>query len=418
MVSEMQYEDLDSANSPLTVTHTAGDARRGTLNLNGLELETPNLFPVVNFYAGGMARSLYGGGVHRTIKEFMVGHETIGGGDYSEYFDCVMTSVSSLTDYNITRERYEDYISTPIKEKDVFEDFDGMLFIDSGGYKFLGGHELDGSNFEVKIDQEKVYEIQRKLGGDLLVNLDRPIAPDDDYDTRVEKAETTAEYVAEFLSLSNGNDETRFLTLHGYNYAMLDTFLQKIDERVSIRRVHDEFDGVALGSLVPLKDNKGKLISAVQQCRTVLDDWGFTDLPLHILGISSSAIPLLAAVGADTFDSSSYLHSAINGKYVTSLLGSEPLDDVDFEKCDCQVCSDPELVSRMKGDAEYQKDKLGPVAMHNLIIQKREVVRVRECIEQPGTDALIDYLETELGADKSMRQFAHRVVNESLGGYF
>jgi len=29
------------------------------------------------------------------------------------------------------------------------------------------------------------------------------------------------------------------------------------------------------------------------------------------------------------------------------------------------------LVRRMKGDVEYQKDKLGAVAMHNLIIQKR-----------------------------------------------
>jgi hypothetical protein len=72
----------------------------------------------------------------------------------------------------------------------------------------------------------------------------------------------------------------------------------------------------------------------------------------------------------------------------------------------------------MKGNTKYQKDKLGPVAMHNLIIQKREVARVRKCIEEPGTDGLIEYLETELGTDKSMRKFAHRVVNDSLGGYF
>lgn len=417
-MSKMEYDNLDTTNSPLSITHTAGDARRGTLNLNGLELETPNLFPVVNFYAGGTDNSMYGGGVHRTIKEFMTGHEVIGGEDYSEYFDCAMTSVASLTDYNITHERYQDYISAPIKERDVFEGFNGALFIDSGGYKFLGGYELDGSDFEVDIDQAKVYEIQRKLGGDILVNLDRPISPDDGYDERLEKAKKTAEYVAEFLALSEGTESARFLTLHGYNYSMLDTFMEEIDNRISIDRAHKEFDGVALGSLVPLKDNKGKLISAVQQCRAVLDDWDFADLPLHILGISSSAIPLLAAVGADTFDSSSYLHSAINGKYVTSLLGSEHISGVDFDKCDCPVCSDPNLVSQMKGNAKYQKDKLGPVAMHNLIIQKREVARVRKCIEEPGTEGLIEYLETELGTDKSMRKFAHRVVNDSLGGYF
>jgi len=145
----------------------------------------------------------------------------------------------------------------------------------------------------------------------------------------------------------------------------------EVEKVIGRDRVHREFDGVALGSLVPLKDNKGKLITAVSDCREVLSDWGFEELPLHVLGISSSAIPLLAAVGADTFDSSSYIHSAINGKYDTSLYNSEPVDDVDFTECDCQVCSDEMLVRRMKGDVEYQKDKLGAVAMHNLIIQKK-----------------------------------------------
>lgn len=408
----------NTINSPFTVTHTAGNARRGTLDLQGYELETPNLFPVVNFYGGGMKRSMYGGGIYRTIKEFIVGHEAIGGGDYSDYFDCVMTSVASLTDYNISRERYQDYISTPIKKREIFNGFDGALLVDSGGYKLLGESELDGSNFEVEIDQAKIFEIQQKLGGDILLNLDQPIAPEDSYKKRLKKAQETAKYVAEFLTLSENNDSTQFLTVHGYNYAMLDTFLQELENQISIGRVRESFDGIALGSLVPLKDNKGKLITAVQQCRSALDDWGFNDLPLHVLGISSSAIPLLVAAGADTFDSASYLHSAINGKYITSLLGSEPLDDVNFEYCECPVCSDPELVSRMNGNTEYQKDKLGPVAIHNLIIQKREVERIRASIEQTGNEALINYLEEELGTDKSMRQFAHRVVNESLGGYF
>ncbi|ELZ48833.1 7-cyano-7-deazaguanine tRNA-ribosyltransferase [Halorubrum coriense DSM 10284] len=327
-----------------------------------------------------------------------------------------MTSVASLTDYGISRERYEDYIAAPIRERDVF-DFNGTLFLDSGGFKFLGDGTLDGSNFEVDVDQEAIVEIQRKLGGDVLVNLDRPIEPDDDYSTRVKKARLTAENVDEFLNLTT-QDDTRYLTLHGYNYSMLDTFLTEVEKVIGRDRVHREFDGVALGSLVPLKDNKGKLITAVSDCREVLSDWGFEELPLHVLGISSSAIPLLAAVGADTFDSSSYIHSAINGKYDTSLYNSEPVDDVDFTECDCQVCSDEMLVERMKGDVEYQKDKLGAVAMHNLIIQKEEINRIQSAIQSPGDDALISYIEQSLGREKSMQQHAHRVVNESLGGYF
>ena len=400
------------------VKATTGDARAGTLRIKDTELQTPNLLPVVNLFGGGMERSMFGGGIHRTMKEFMVGHDVIGGEDYSEYFDGIMNSVGSLTDYNITRERYEDYISEPVKERSAFENFDGTLFLDSGGFKFLSGKELDGSDFEVEIDQQTIYEIQERMGGDILVNLDRPIAPDDDYETRIEKARRTAENVSKFLDLSEGTQSARFLTLHGYNYSMLDTFLQEMDDIVGASRIYNEFDGVALGSLVPFKDNKSLLIDAVQDCRAVLRDWGFDDLPLHVLGISSSAIPLLAAVGADSFDSSSYLHSEINGKYDTSLVGSNSLDKVDFSKCDCLVCSDDELVSRMQGNAEFQKDVLGPVAMHNLIIQKREVAKIRESIRSSDTDALSDYLEETFSQHMGLRRFAHRVVNESLGGYF
>lgn len=400
------------------VRATTGDARSGTLRIKDTELDTPNLLPVVNFYAGGTAGSMYGGGIHRTMKEFMVNHDAINGGDYSEYFDGVMTSVSSLTDYNITRERYEDYIAEPVKEREIFERFDGTLFVDSGGFKFLGGYELDGSDFEVDIDQEKIYEIQNRLGGDILVNLDQPIAKDDSYETRVEKARQTAENVVQFLDLSEGTHSARYLTLQGYDYSMLDTFLNEIDKIVGASRVHDKFDGIALGGLVPLKDNKGRLIDAVIDCRAVLRDWGFGALPLHILGISSSAIPLLAAVGADSFDSSSYLHSAINGRYDTSLAGSKSLDNVDFSECNCPVCSDSDLVNRMKGNAEYRKDVLGPVAMHNLIIQKQEVAHIRDCIRSPNPNALAEYLEETLGRHKALRRFSHRVVNESLGGYF
>jgi hypothetical protein len=103
----MATADLDSliqgaSQADFTVTTLADPARAGTLRVAGVEIETPNLFPVLNFYAGGTDASMFGGGVHRIMKEFLAGHERIGGGDFTEFFDAVMTSISSLTDYNIT----------------------------------------------------------------------------------------------------------------------------------------------------------------------------------------------------------------------------------------------------------------------------------------------------------------------------
>lgn len=402
------------------VEATAGNARVGKLSIGDTELATPNLFPVISFFGGGRADSLFGGGIHRTIKEFMVGAEAIGGGDYSNYFDGAMMSVASLTDFNISRERYEDYVSARIKDRSVFASFEGTVFIDSGGFKFLSDDGLDGRDFEVQIDQRTAFDIQQRLGGDILVNLDRPIAPDDTYEQRITKARRTAENAAEFLRLSADYECARYLTVHGYNYSMIDTFLEELTNVLGTKIVRTSFDGIALGSLVPKKDNKGDLITAVSECREVLRDYGFEDLPFHVLGISGSSIPLLVGLGVDTFDSSSYLQAAINGKYSQSLLQAVQLDnlsEMDLKDCDCPVCSTPALVAQMKGGAEYQKDVLGPVAMHNLIIQKRELAELRSRIRVDGTEAVIDYIETTVGRHKSMRQFAHQVVNESLGGY-
>ena len=400
------------------VNAVAGDARTGTLRIGGQELETPNLFPVLNFYGGGTERSVFGGGIHRTIKEFMIGADRIGGGDYSEYFDCTMTSVASLTDYNITHERYQSYLDTPIKERELFESYNGTLFVDSGGFKFLDGGEIDGSDFEVDIDQKKIYEIQKKMGADIIVNLDHPIAPDDSHEQRMEKAEKTALNISEFLDLSGDFGGARYLTLHGYNYSMMDAFLEKITSIVDTREIHEAFDGVALGSLVPKKDNRELLIQAVTDCQEVLHDWGFDDMPLHVLGISSRAVPLLAALGVDSFDASSYLHNAINGKYYKSMMESVPISEVSFEDCDCPVCSSDLHRKRMRGDAEYQKDIYGAVAVHNLIIQKRELATIRDRIQAEGTAPLREYIESTVARDKQTRQVAHKVVNQSLGGYF
>jgi len=410
------------ANSTSTVsfdvTATTGKARSGMLSAGTATIETPNLFPVVNFYGGGRAGSMFGGSTHRTIKELMVGADRVDSVDCSEYFDAAMMTVSSLTEYGISRNVLRDYLSEPIKARPVFDKFNGMLFIDSGGFQILQRGGLDGSDFQIDMDQDAVFEMQQKMGGDILVNLDRPISPEDTYDDRVEKARLTGQDALQFADLAADYSAARYLTVHGYDYSMIDTFVKTMQDEFGDKTIQELFDGIALGGLVPKKDDRDTLIDAVLGCKEVMAENGIDDLPLHVLGISNGAIPLLAALGVDTFDSSSYLQSAINGKYATSLTNFITLDDVDFGQCNCLVCSSKELVSRMQGDAKYRKDTMGPVAVHNYLVQQRAVERIRELIHQGKTDPLIDYIDETVGREDSTRKHAHRVVNESLGGYF
>jgi tRNA-guanine family transglycosylase len=372
---------------------------------------------VINFYAGGSAGSKFGGSTYRTVKELMVGADRVDNVDCSEYFDTAMMTVSSLTEYGISRNKLREYLDDPIKSRPAFDKFDGMIFIDSGGFQILQKGGLDGSDFQIEMDQDAVFNLQRQMGGDVLVNLDRPISPGDTDDDRIKKARQTAKDAERFVELADDYPGALFLTVHGYYYSMLETFVSTMQEEFGDQVISEMFDGVALGGLVPKKDDRDTLIEAVQGCKEIMREEQIDDLPLHVLGISSGAIPLLIALGVDTFDSSSYLRSAINAKYATSLMSTTNVQDVDFSECDCPVCSSDELVSRMQGDAQYRKDRMGPVAVHNLIVYKEEIADLRNRIES-GTDAVIEYIDETVGRDPKTQKYAHDVVNEALGGYF
>lgn len=403
--------------SVFEISASAGQARTGTFSAGTATIETPNLFPVINFYAGGSAGSKFGGSTYRTVKELMVGAERVDHVDCSEYFDTAMMTVSSLTEYGISRNKLREYLDDPIKSRAAFDKFDGMLFIDSGGYQILQKGGLDGSDFRIEMDQDAVFDLQRQMGGDVLVNLDRPISPEDTDDDRIEKAKQTAKDAERFVELANDYPGALFLTVHGYYYSMLETFFFTMKEEFGDQIISEMFDGIALGGLVPKKDDRVTLIEAVQGCKEIMSEEQVDDLPLHVFGISSGAIPLLVALGVDTFDSSSYLRSAINAKYATSLMRTTNIKDVDFSECNCPVCSSDELVSRMQGDAKYRKDRMGPIAVHNLIVYKHEIENLRNQIES-GTDAVIEYIDETVGRDPKTQKYAHDVVNEALGGYF
>jgi tRNA-guanine family transglycosylase len=399
----------------------AGESRRGQLQINDRTLETPHLFPVINFYGGGNEGALFGGGVHRTVKEFLAhDNEVTGGEDYSDLFQGVMTSIASLTDYGIREKKLEWYLDTEIREWDCFSDYDGMIFADSGGYKILKhGGELEGPDFEKEINQDKALDMQLALGPDIVVNLDHPIHPDDEFEERMEKMKQTAANARRFVERRDEVDGACYITVHGYYGAMLERSFDLIEDELE-EPIPEVFDGIALGSLVPRKDNVEVLVEAVSDCKHEMQQRGYDDLPLHVFGISGNAMPLLVAVGADSFDSASYLHQAINGKYCVNLFETVPVDDADLEACDCRICNDSFHRARMRDEMDdlYQKDILGSVAAHNLAIQQRELRHFRNLIAEGDEEQVAEYLEEAVKDQKGFRKFAYRLIDERIKPYF
>lgn len=400
------------------VQHASGEARTGHITANGVSLQTPYMFPVVNFYGGGNASSLFGGGIYRTVKEFIINHGSIPTTQsYDIYFRGVMTSIASLTDFNINQEKLEFYLSVPIKERPEFEDFDGLLFVDSGGYKVMTKGGLEGQDFAKNIDQEEAHAVQRDLGPDIMVNLDIPITPEDDYETRVSKTQETVKNAKQFIDQSDDFDGLRYLTVHGYNRSMFERFFDTYDE-VFDGPVDEFFDGIAIGSLVPKKDSPSSQLQAVIDCVESLEARNLRHLPLHAFGVSGQVMPLLVANGVDSFDSASYIHSAVNRLYMTSLSESVTLEEADFEACDCTVCQTDELVDRMQGNAQYQKDILGPVAVHNLIIQQQELDSMTEVIIDSDEESFKRYLEDTYADHMTLRRFAYETINRTHSPFF
>lgn len=399
----------------------AGEARHGKLHINGRTLDTPHLFPVINFYGGGNEGALFGGGVHRTMKEFLTGYPpVVGEEDYSDLFDGVMTSIASLTDYGIREKKLEWYLDTEIREWDCFSHYDGMIFADSGGYKVLKqGGGLEGEDFEKDIDQDKALDMQLSLGPDIVVNLDHPIHPDDEFEERIEKLEQTAANARRLAERRDEVDGACYLTVHGYYEEMLERSFDLIEDELQ-EPISEVFDGIALGSLVPRKDNVEVLVEAVTDCKREMQQRGYEDLPLHVFGISGNVMPLLVAVGADSFDSASYLHQAVNGKYCVNLFETVPIDEADLEACDCRICNDEFHRARIRDELEdlYQKDILGSLAAHNLAIQQRELRYFRELIMQGDEQQMATYLEEAVKDQKGFRKFVYQLINERMTPYF
>lgn len=403
------------------VVAEAGDARVGELQVNSQFLETPTLFPVLSFYGGGNEGALFGGGIHRTVKEFLVNHPpVVGEQDYSDIFPGVMTSVSSLTDYGIREKKLNWYLDKEIREWECFSDYKGVIFADSGGYKILkNGGGLEGEDFEKDIDQDKALDMQLALGPDIVVNLDHPIHPEDEFEERIEKMEQTAVNAAQLAERRGEVDGACYVTVHGYYEAMLERSFDLIEDELT-EPIPDVFDGIALGSLVPRKDNVEVLVEAVSDCKREMQQRGYEELPLHVFGISGNAMPLLVLLGADSFDSASYLHQAINGKYYVNLFETVAVDDANFDACNCRVCGDDFHRARMRNEMDglYQKDILGSVAAHNLAIQQRELRQFRELIAEGDQEQVAEYLEEAVKDQKGFRKFVYQMIDERMNPYF
>ncbi|HZC88975.1 MAG TPA: tRNA-guanine transglycosylase, partial [Nitrososphaera sp.] len=99
--------------------------------------------------------------------------------------------------------------------------------------------------------------------------------------------------------------------------------------------------------------------------------------PIHLFGAGHPlTIPLVIALGCDTFDSASYMLYAKDNRYMTQS-GTVRLDELAYLPCQCPICSSHTVEELQKMELDK---RIIEIAKHNLHILKAEVDTVKQAI--------------------------------------
>lgn len=350
------------------IHYSDGLSRSGELKMNGSILKTPALFPAMVFYGGASKEKLYGGGIYRYLKENL------------KEFDCALTSVTNFLDFKYSNERVEQLLQQKVKK--IFN-FNGMLFIDSGGFKLLTGNTKarDGAKlighggFTLNPDPEIILDMQKKMGADIAATLDFPISPDlNQYKIRklIDASVENAKYALE----NKPQNMKIYAAVHGHD---------PNDITYCLKEIKDGFDGYAIGSLVPIKNNYKKLIDIVLSVKPQIPE----GKPLHVFGITGSVIPILAYLGVDSFDSATYIHQARYGNYTLPGLQSTKISKSMKLTCCCPVCKDGDIKKFLNKNNVTASKTASNYALHNYYVYKKEITNIQTAINEENLEAYI-----------------------------
>jgi 7-cyano-7-deazaguanine tRNA-ribosyltransferase len=208
--------------------------------------------------------------------------------------------------------------------------FPGLVVTDSGAFQGLSG--------PLYLSNAKIIRFQQEIGADVISPLDLITPPGDSRRTAEAKLEATMKRIREGIGIS---DRSILIGVQqGGRYLDLRTRALEALAALPLRYF-------ALGSLVPFL-NRNHDIAFVGKnillARKMLPE----SAPVHLYGAGDPLeLPFFLALGCDVFDSSSYLHYARDGWYMSpygALPDPEHLERSGFV-CACPECrQDPEQI--------------------------------------------------------------------------
>lgn len=233
--------------------------------------------------------------------------------------------------------------------------FEGVVFADSGGF--------DLTNDDSPPKPEEILHMQEGMGADILATLDLPLLPDMPGSKKEERKNRNIEFALE-AAKNKESPGLLYASVHGHDPRTIRNSINYLEK-------NGEFDGFALGGLVPLRTDYSKIIDLVLAARTA------TDKPLHVFGLGGLLYqPLLMYLGVDSFDSTAFIRCGSHRRYFVPGFGDHSMKDfeeLEYLPCPCPVCSQ-HTFSEVRASRDL-------VTKHNLWALITEVRRFKWIVE-------------------------------------
>lgn len=240
----------------------------------------------------------------------------------------------------------------------------GPVMTDSGAYQIL-------EYGSVNVNQDEILEYQKAVKTDIGVILDIPTG-DVDRETASASVEETLRRARDALRIIDPeNDETVWvLPVQGGPYLDLVELSAREASKLPYRMY-----GVGSPTVFLERYKYDVVVDILYTAKRNLPD----GKPVHLFGAGHPLIiPFAVALGADTFDSASYILYARDDRYMTDY-GVVRLESLNYFPCECPVCTrytPKDLVELPK----FQRTRL--LALHNIHTIIRALRRIKQAIRE------------------------------------
>ena len=390
-----------------TVQRKAGRIGELHLQRNGIALQplsTPILYPVLSFMT---STSTNGGGIWKYLLKDVMKHDVP-----------ILSQVLHFLDFNLTGKHIGYWREKSMRERyrDANGPYDAPMFLDSGGFKLLYNAGLSLSEFGIhkETEADDILDFQLSLGGDIIASLDYPLPPGlvrAEAKNRMERSLHNAFRVAERLAEIE-NPPYLYICCHGQSREDIQNYVTQVFERVPSWLPF----GLAVGSLVPLRgDNDSEVLSRIAGVIEAIPESVWAQTPIHAFGVSGNLTPILAYMGVDSFDSTSYIQAARSLSYSHPETGKKlKILELDSLECSCRVCQKTCLDEmqqafmeaksyRRTSTGQYKSYYYAKIALHNFEMEAKTLDDMVQAIEADNSlDALVDHTSKARGVREAV----------------